>query len=125
MNPDTRFLCPAIPTANPQDTTLFDEGEAANPKAQTASEDRRLMVSVFMDQAATIFHDVYLPKADGTLSTTPRAGNGSGDAVTGSTVLHKDYKLLPGRNVLRIHTTTVPTVWEVGVRLVPDRAVGT
>lgn len=123
MQPDTRLKCPAIPTVNPSDSVLFDDGTELSPRG---TDDRRVMVSAFIDVAGTIFHDVYLPLADGTFSATARAGNGAGDTITANTVIHKDYKLLPGRNVLRIHTTTPPTsVWEVGARRVSDRAVGT
>jgi hypothetical protein len=124
MRPDTRLKTPPIPTVDPTDSVLYDEGNAAS--TLTATEDRRVMVSAFIDVAGTIFHDVYLPKGDGTYSSTARAGNGAGDAITANTVIHKDYKLLPGRNVIRIHTTTAPTsVWEVGAKVVPDRALGT
>lgn len=121
MQPDIRLKTPAIPVANPADTTVFDDG-TDNTRG---SENRRVMISAFMNQAGTIFHDVYLQLEDGTYSATPRAGNGAGDVITASTVIHKDYKMLPGRNVLRIHTTTLPTTWEVSARLVPDRALGT
>jgi hypothetical protein len=129
MTTDTQLKCPPIPTVDPTvNNIIYDEGTSApssTPPGSTSKGERRIMVSCFINQVATLFHDVYLLQADGTYSTTARAGNGAGDAISASTILHKDYKLLPGRNVIRIATTTLPTVWEVGARVVTDRALGT
>lgn len=127
MQPDTKLKCPPIPTSNPENNNIvYDEGGDAGANVSkwtpgAAMDNRRVMVAAFMNQAATVFHEVYLPLADGTLSATPRVVNGSGDAITGSTLFKKDYLLQPGRNVIRIATTTLPTTWEVGARVTPDR----
>jgi hypothetical protein len=75
------------------------------------------MVTAFMNQAATVFHEIQV--GDG---TTWRAVNGSGDAISASTLFVQDYAFVAKKNRLRLHTGTASTTWEVGVRLSPDRA---
>lgn len=124
MQSDTKLKCPAVPTVDPTTNNIvYDEGDNGGVWTPgTAVDSRRVAVNAFINQAATVIHEVYLPKADGSFSATPRAVNGAGDAITASTYFKKDYLLQPGRNVIRIATTTIPTTWEIGARVVPDRA---
>jgi hypothetical protein len=125
MQSDIKLKTPPIPTTNPTTNNIvFDEGGDLGvhkwvPGAMI--DDRRVRLTAFIDQAATVIHEVYLPLADGTYSATARAVNGAGDTITASTLFKKDYLLEPGRNVIRISTTTLPTVWEIGARAIPDR----
>lgn len=82
---------------------------------------RRAIVRVYMDQAATFYHDSLTVG-----STTWRTinGSGSGSAITASTLFEMDCLFIGDDTRLRVVTGTVPTVWEVSVRLTDDRALG-
>lgn len=81
---------------------------------------RRAIVRVYMDQNATLLlYD--LPAT----SSTFRATNGAGDAITANTWFEADVLFTSDDHKITIVTGTVPTVWEVSVRLVEaDRGLG-
>lgn len=81
---------------------------------------RRAIVRVYMDQAATFLaYDLVVG------SNTFRAINGAGTAISASTWFEADVLFTSDDHKLVIATGTVPTVWEVSVRLVvDDRALG-
>lgn len=83
-------------------------------------EIKRALVRVFMDQAATFFSDDLV-----LISSTWRTfnGGGAGEAIAANTWFERDVLLPAQDHRLRILTATVPTVWEVSVKLSPDRAL--
>lgn len=78
----------------------------------------RATVRIYMDQAATFFADD-LAK----ISTTWRTynGSGSGEAIAANTWFERDVYLMGDDHRLRVLTATVPTVWEVSVKLWTDK----
>lgn len=82
---------------------------------------RRVVVSIFTDQAATFFADCITPN-----SSTWRTFNngGAGEAVAANVLFQRDVFLFGADHRIRVVTGTVPTVWEVSVRITEDRALG-
>ena len=82
---------------------------------------KRAVVRIYMDQAAT-----FLAQDLAKNSTTWRTFNnsGSGDAITANTWFERDVLLVGDDHRLEVTTGTVPTVWEVSVRLSEDRPLG-
>lgn len=81
----------------------------------------RATVRIFADQVVTLFCEDLVVG-----SSTWRVYNntGSGDATTINTWFEKDV-LFPGDDHrLRVTTGTVPTVWEVSVKLWTERGLG-
>lgn len=80
----------------------------------------RATVKIFVDQAATFYCDD-LSK----ISTTWRTfnGGGSGEAVAANTWFERDVFLVGDDHRLRVVTGTVPTVWEVSVKLHANKAL--
>ncbi len=116
MNMDDDIITMTNPGANAT-KVLYDES-ANGVKPQPVQRDkRRVIVNVYANQIVTVTHTVILPGG-----TTPRAVNGAGDATTSSTLFSKDYVMQAGQNILSIVTTTGPTTFECGGRLVTERA---
>ena len=99
---------------------LYDESQAGNGADVSARDIRRVGVNIYADQVVTVFHEVELPGG-----TTFRPVNGAGDATTANTLLDKDYVMKAGKNRIRIVSTTAPTVWECGGRLINQRPATT
>lgn len=84
-------------------------------------EIKRAIVRIYMDQNATFNHNSLSLN-----STTWRTinGSGSGQAVTANTLFELDCLFIGDDTQLTLVTGTVPTVWEVSVRLAHERALG-
>ena len=99
---------------------LYDESQAGNGADTTARDVRRVGVNIYADQVVTVFHELLLPGG-----TTFHVLNGSGDASSINTMMDKDYVMKAGKNRIRIVSTTAPTVWECGGRLINQRPATT
>ncbi len=121
---DTELKPPANPGASATATlwdSTADTGTGVTLARRNAFNDvKRVLVSVFIDQAATFFVDHLVPG-----STTWRTtnGSGSGEAITASTYFERDNLKMGPDMRLRIVTVTNPTTWEVSIRLIHDRAL--
>jgi len=102
---------------------LYDESQGGNGADTTARDVRRVGVNIYADQVVTVFHELLLPGS--AAPGTWRAVNGAGDATTINTLLDKDYVMKAGKNRIRIVSTTAPTVWECGGRLINQRPATT
>ena len=82
---------------------------------------KRAVVRVFMDQTATFKANDLV-----SISSTWRTinGGGAGEPITASTWFERDVLFTAEDHQLVIVTGTVPTVWEVSVRLSTNRALG-
>ena len=127
MEADVKIPNPANPGLN-GDAILFDDGAGqsqlgpgipATAGLVPSTNEKRIVVNVFANQIVTVFHEIQLIPG-GTWRVVNNAG--AGDATTASTLFDSDYYFRSGRNRIRIHTTTAPTTWEVGGRLICDRS---
>ncbi len=105
------------PPANPGNNgtvTIYDEiVGTATAKQPGSTENRRVTVTLYVDQAVTVKHNW---SAHGLTTQRVANGSGSGDTITATTLTTKTYTLLPGRNQITITCgATAPTVWEVAV----------
>lgn len=129
MNSDDIHISNAVITTVPAGATtvILWDSTADTGTGTTLSKRRayplvkRALVRVFMDQGAT-----FLAQDLAKISTTWRTynNNGAGDAIAANTWFEKDVLFTGDDHRLAITTGTGPTVWEVSVRLIPDRALG-
>jgi hypothetical protein len=129
MNMDIALSNAAITTvpAGATNVVLFDT--TANPgtgvtfyRRRNHNRVRRGIVRVYTDQAATFFAQSV---AFNSTNWRTYNGSGAGEAITANTFFERDVLFVGDDTRLTITTGTVPTVWEVSVRLVEgDRALG-
>lgn len=121
MGMRTPIQAPANP-GNAGTATLYDskESESDALKSKRAS---RVRVAIFLTgQNATIKHEWEAP---GSANLRTCNGGGSGETVTASTYFQRDFLLQPGRNLITlVNGATAPTLYEVGIEVIDDQAVG-
>lgn len=81
---------------------------------------KRAIVRIYMDQAATFYHDSL---TNGSTTWRTVNGSGSGESITASTLFERDCLFIGDDTRLRVVTGTGPSTWEVSVRLTTDRAL--
>lgn len=126
MHADTRVAPPANPglngTATLLDTTTLPNGATTLTNRGTLAKlgVRRALVTILADQVVT-----FKASTIATGSTTWRVynGSGSGEATTANVFFERDVLLMGDDALLTIVCTTAPTVWEVTISLVTDRAL--
>lgn len=101
------------------DTTALRTGTTLTDR-RSFSMIKRALARIMMDQNATFFHDSL-----NVGSTTWRTinGSGSGQTITANTLFELDCLFIGDDTRLRVLTATVPTLWEVSVRMSTDRAL--
>ena len=82
---------------------------------------KRALVRIFVDQQCTFFHDNLV---NGSTTWRTTNGSGSGETIAASTYFERDCLLMADDTRLKVTTGTAPSVWEVSVRLIPERPLG-
>jgi hypothetical protein len=83
-------------------------------RASWANHYKRATVTIFADQIVTLFARTL---ASGSTSWRTYNGTGAGEATTASTFFERDIFLMGDDVQLYISTGTVPTTWEVSIKL--------
>jgi hypothetical protein len=82
---------------------------------------KRVTLVLFVNQDVTVYHKW---AAYGSTNLRTFNGDGSGEAVSASTLTELDFLMLPGRNQISIATGTAPTTWEVCAEIIDERGIG-
>lgn len=98
--------------------TIYDSDQQTNhrrPASQTRQH--RVAVCFFTNVADAVFTVEWYPRG----GATPRSV--FTETVVASTFYENDVRLLPGRTVIRIATTTAPGTWELEAEVADDQAL--